>query len=561
MIGQLSSFLASLLPLAAASVNSSCRCFPGDTCWPSTQEWNRFNATVGGKLVATVPAASVCHHNSTFLPYNAKACEELLAVWDQTATHDETSYSPMAPWFANFSCDPYLPNTHCTIIPLVQYAVNASSAQDYQATINFAQAHNIRMVIRNTGHDYLGKSTGAGALGLWTHYLKDIEVIHFYRSKDYSGPAIKVGAGVQVLEALDAAHAQGYAAVGGNCQSVGFAGGYSQGGGHGQLVSMHGLAADQVLEWEVITATGEHLIATPTNNSDLYWAMSGGGGGTYAVALSMTSKLYTEYPTVSANLTFTNTGVTQDVFWQVAETYIQSMARLTDLGGVAIWEITDALFAVMPSTLPNGTEAQLQALMQPTLDLLERNNMTYTYTIVSYASFYDSYTQMSPFMTVTEYQIGGRLIPRTTVDNELCALIDAFRSITGYGAVVSGISLNVSRSGIPDNAVSPAWRDAQLDIVLGTAFDYYNYTNDVENQKLMTDTLIPMLEILTPDSGAYMNEADLNQPNWQWTFYRDNYAKLNSIKNKYDPNQTFYALKAVGSEVWTEQTDGRLCRT
>lgn len=76
----------------------------------------------------------------------------------------------------------------------------------------------------------------------------------------------------------------------------------------------------------------------------------------------------------------------------------------------------------------------------------------------------------------------------------------------------------------------------------------------------MTETLLPLLENLTPGSGAYLNEADFNQPNWQSTFYGDNYAKLTSIKNKYDPNHTFYALKSVGSEEWAGQTDGRLCR-
>ncbi|RAH57092.1 FAD binding domain protein [Aspergillus piperis CBS 112811] len=537
MAGKLSYALVSLLPIASASTGLSCRCFPGDVCWPSTQDWDVFNATLGGRLIATVPAASVCHYNSTFLPYNAAACEELLAVWNETKTHYETSYSPMAPWFANFSCDPYLPNTPCTIKPLVRYAVNASSAQDYQTTIEFATKHNIRLVVRNTGHDYLGRSTGAGALALWTHHLKDIEIVE-YQSTSYSGPAIKVGAGVQILDAMNAAHEQGYTLVGGNCQTVGYAG--------------SGV--------DVITATGDHLVATPFNNSDLYWAMSGGGGGTYAVALSMTSKLYTDIPAAIANLTFTNDRVTQDMFWEVAASYIQDTTRLADLGGAAVWEVTNAVFKSMPFTLPGGTKEQLQALMQPTLDLLRSNNMTYTYSIASCSSFYECYTRFSPWMAVTEFQIGGRLIPRSTVDDELRPLVESFRTITDYGAVVAGVSFNASRSTIPDNSVNPAWRDALIRIVLGTSFDYYNYTHDVENQKLMTETLLPLLENLTPGSGAYLNEADFNQPNWQSTFYGDNYAKLSSIKNKYDPNHTFYALKAVGSEEWAEQTDGRLCR-
>lgn len=86
----------------------------------------------------------------------------------------------MAPWFANQSCDPFLPETsQCVIGAYVQYAVAAVTASDYQATIKFAKQHNIRLVIRNTGHDWLGKSTGAGAIAIWTHHLKDIQILDY----------------------------------------------------------------------------------------------------------------------------------------------------------------------------------------------------------------------------------------------------------------------------------------------------------------------------------------------------------------------------------------------
>jgi FAD/FMN-containing dehydrogenase len=54
------------------------------------------------------------------------------------------------------------------------------------------------------------------------------------------------------------------------------AGGYIQGGGHSLLSSVYGLAADQALSFEVITTEGKFLVASPTQNRDLYWALSGG---------------------------------------------------------------------------------------------------------------------------------------------------------------------------------------------------------------------------------------------------------------------------------------------
>lgn len=77
----------------------------------------------------------------------------------------------------------------------------------------------------------------------------------------------------------------------------------------------------------------------------------------------------------------------------------------------------------------------------------------------------------------------------------------------------------------------------------------------------MTTVLNPALEAVTPGGGAYLNEADINQPDWQTTFYGTNYARLLSIKNRYDPDHIFWGPTAVGSERWEGSADGRLCRT
>jgi hypothetical protein len=77
----------------------------------------------------------------------------------------------------------------------------------------------------------------------------------------------------------------------------------------------------------------------------------------------------------------------------------------------------------------------------------------------------------------------------------------------------------------------------------------------------MTDQLVPLLERLTPGGGAYLNEGDFRQPNFQEVFYGRHYTKLLQIKNKYDPFNIFYARTGVGSEFWAEQPDDRLCQS
>lgn len=372
------SLLVIALPLCVIAANSTdCRCFPGDPCWPSSQKWTDFNTTLGGKLISTVPLGSVCHTKGDSSAFDKDACAILIADWGFPATHYTTCASPMASWFSNSSCSPFMPrDSPCTATALQRYAVNVSGVEDVQSTIKFARDNNIRLAIRNTGHDYLGKSTAPGGLALWMRHLKDTRYRQ-YTSDAYSGPALRLGAGIQGFEGMAAAHAQNKVIVTGNCESVGIAGGYSQGGGHGQLASQFGLAADQVLEWEVVTAAGQHLTVSPNKYSDLFWALSGGGGGTFAVVMSVTVKAHPELSTASANLTFGGKGVSADIFWNIVHTFIVDIAPLVDAGAVAIWTVIGSTFSLTPISWPGGTVDQLQNGLAFTLDLLNQNNITY----------------------------------------------------------------------------------------------------------------------------------------------------------------------------------------
>lgn len=106
---------------------------------------------------------------------------------------------------------------NCTQGGYSLYSVNVSNVAQIQLTVNFARSLNLRLVVKNTGHDYNGRSTGYGALSLWTHNLKDIRFISNYETQNYAGPAFKVGAGVQGVELYEAAEAHGVTTVSGIC--------------------------------------------------------------------------------------------------------------------------------------------------------------------------------------------------------------------------------------------------------------------------------------------------------------------------------------------------------
>lgn len=125
----------------------------------------------------------------------------------------------MSPLYQGQTCLPQNAATGtCTIGGFPSYVVKVKNVGQIQLAINFARNLNLRLVVHNTGHDFLGKSTGAGALSIWTHHLKDIKFIESYKTPSYSGPAFKLGAGVQVGELYAAANKYGVTAVGGECK-------------------------------------------------------------------------------------------------------------------------------------------------------------------------------------------------------------------------------------------------------------------------------------------------------------------------------------------------------
>ena len=531
---------------------------PGDESWPDTKQWDDFNTTVGGRLVRTGPIAAVCHGST----YDKQRCDTLRDNWFFPGTHITSSSSPMAYEHSNDSCNPFLePEAPCEIGGHVIYAVNATSAEDYQAAINFVRERNVRLVIRNTGHDYLGKSTGAHALALWTHHLKSIELISEYRTEHYTGPAVKVGAGVEGGEALLFADAHGLAIVTGNCPNVGIAGGWVHGGGHSLLSSKYGLGADQVLEWEVVTGDGRLLTATPSSNADLFWALAGGGGGTYGAVVSMIVKIYPSTIASMAFMTVPKTEENADAVFEMVGTFLQTLPAIVDAGATAFWILVPSAFMLMPVMAPGTTKQDLDQLLKPTLDKLEDLSLDYQYSSDEHGSYFLAYQSVPQMWNVSDFHPGGRLIPRTLVEKGTPAVVNAVRYI-GERTLVAGVSYNLAKP-VPDPArvsANPRLREALISLATGLPVNYTSKSEWQATNAMIVHDLLQPIRRIAPDGGAYLSEASIDEPDFQQQFYGGNYDKLLAVKQKYDPDDIFYARTAVGSDRWVEQNDGRLCR-
>lgn len=450
---------------------------------------------------------------------------------------------------------------------MASYAINVSEYETATAGINFAREKNLRLVVKNTGHDYLGGSAGKGSLALWTHNMKNITLINNYKSEHYTGPAFKIGAGVQYEDLNPIAHDSGLRVVGGSCPTVGANGGWRQGGGHGPLSSTYGLGADNSLEFEVVTADGKHLTASPTENSDLYWALCGGGAGNYAVVISAVVKAHKDGQIAGSRLTINNEG---NSYWTVVAEWMKHLLVLDKIPGFATEVLlTQQSFSLVVATLPGGDESTMSQALAPFYETVARLNITpvvnETKVQSTYLDHYDEYLGGVEF--TRNITIGGRLIPRSLVQDStlLQNLTQAFKDMVAEPDIVVyllGYNVTNAAAAVPEgfNAVTPAWRDSLFLInvcIEGSADDPWP---KMEDDLARANGWQDRLRGLTPGGGAYINEGTYDDPEWKADYFGGTYDRLRDVKAKYDPNFVLYTRPGVGCDEYAESADGHLCK-
>jgi hypothetical protein len=120
-----------------------------------------------------------------------------------------------------------------------------------------------------------------GSLSIWTHHLKDFEYLPSISIGDYEGKAARVAAGIQTYDLLGHSRTANVTILEPGRGTVGTFNSYFIGSGHSTYTSYYGLAADQILSIQVVTADGRFVTADPSNNTNLCWALRGGGGGDF----------------------------------------------------------------------------------------------------------------------------------------------------------------------------------------------------------------------------------------------------------------------------------------
>jgi hypothetical protein len=120
----------------------------------------------------------------------------------------------------------------CTLGPNPRYAVNATTVDHIRATLAFATLQNVRLVVKSTGHDLLGRSDGYGSVELWLrHFQPNFVPTARCSNSEWKGSAIRINGAYQFADVYAAAKQNNVIVVGGGAPSVGAVGGWHTGGG------------------------------------------------------------------------------------------------------------------------------------------------------------------------------------------------------------------------------------------------------------------------------------------------------------------------------------------
>ena len=376
-----------------------------------------------------------------------------------------------------------------------------------------------------------------------------------------------------------------------------------QGGGHSPATHDHGLGADQVLEARVVLASGAVVTASPCQHADLFFAIRGGGGGTYGVVVSTTIKAYPSTNVIAQTLAIAplpGANGTAPLLAAVADVYA-AYPDLSDAGfsGYGSWSINSPapLFANFMTAFThaiavfNTSIDAAQASFAPLITKLQKYNGTSLFVSVqwvplpSYQTYYTTFSGVSPPVGYGGGALASRLLDRPALTKDSAALKRMLKTIAGTPEQHTSVNVvfvgggQVARDAAdPYSGVLPAWRTTYVHNIVARSYAENDTAAGEVVIRDVTYNKLGAMKKLAPNTGSYMNEVSFSSglghqitdllptqgdrfdPDYINAFYGPHFPRLSAIKDKYDPNSMFYCPTCVGSERWHEQSDGRLCQ-
>ncbi len=409
-----------------------------------------------------------------------------------------------------------------------EMVVRCVDAGDVMATVNFARERGGDLSVRGGSHSAPGFGSNDGGVVIDLSPMKGIRV-------DPKAQTVRAEGGCTWGDFNHATHAFGLATTGGIVSTTGI-GGLTLGGGIGYLARGFGLALDNLISVDVVTADGQFLVASERENEDLFWAMRGGSGN-FGVATSLEYKLHPVKDIMTGIFIYPLDKGREllEFFREYIKTAPEQMGAFpafliapplpflpedahgqTYCGAVACWA---------------GPMDQGEHVMQPFRDLAPRIGELVT--PMPYPAINSLFDGLLP-PGLQQYWKGSFATELT--DGAIDAHLEFGPQVPTMNCAMHIYPVNGACHRVDENATAYAYRDATFATVIAGA-----WPDRADNEKNIA-WVRAYYKALEPHSeaGGYINFMDDDDQVRIKENYRDNYDRLVSVKKKYDPGNLFH---------------------
>lgn len=396
---------------------------------------------------------------------------------------------------------------------------------DVANAIKWCRRNDVNLRIRTGGHNYEGYSIGNNVLVIDTTYMNKVQI-------DNEQNTASIQAGARLGKIYTIAADNGYAFDGGTCPSVGISG-LVLGGGIGLSCRNFGLVTDNLIELQMVNANGNLLTANESENSDLFWALRGAGGGNFGIVTNYTFKLFKADKITVIQLRWDNTS--RKDFFSLWQNWLKTATkRISCFAGFN----KEGIYL---NGFYYGCKAEVEVILR---DFLSLPNLLKTSSI-KYVPFIDAVNDIGSFYgPPNRFKSTGRFVYRDLSNcaiNELVEFVD--NSPGKDNCSIRLYSLGGTIRKYPSFHTAYYYRNAKY--IIGMGADWEKNDN-AQPFKGWVEKVFQFVKPIT--QGSYVNFPYAELENYGVNYYGKNYYYLKKVKRKYDPNNLFSFQQSIKPE-------------
>ena len=405
--------------------------------------------------------------------------------------------------------------------------VRPLGADDVVAAVEFARANDLAVAIRGGGHSAPGFGTADDAVVIDLSEMQEVDV-------DPHGRIARAEGGVTLGVFNDATHEHGLATTGGIISTTGI-GGLTLGGGIGYLVRGFGLACDNLVSAEVVTADARRVTASESENEDLFWALRGGGGN-FGVVTAFEYGVHPLEQVYGGPMLYElDDAATVLKFYR---DYIQEAPR--ELGGFPAWQIAPPLpfipedrhgdpFLIFVACWA-GSVDQGEAALAPFHEVAPV--VAEMLGPMPYPAMNSAFDGLVPW-GLQHYWKGT--FAKELSDEAINVHLEHGPKVPAVNSTVHIYPINGAVHDVAPDATAFAYRDVNFATVIAGMWP------DAADNDANIAWVRDFYEAMAPHSeeGAYVNFLSGDDQGRIRANYKGNYDRLVEIKRKYDPDNIF----------------------